>query len=336
MATRDRWGPFAARARHLPPDTLAILDARVARLHPSVRRALPGALLVAGGEGLKRLAQVERILQAARAVPPQGTLLAVGGGTVGDVAAVAAHLHRRGVRLILVPTTLLAAVDSSLGGKGAVNVGGVKNAAGVFHEPAEVWICPELFATLTPAQRREGWIEAFKMAACLDAALWRAWCARPPPLRILILESRRLKREVCERDPRDEGERAVLNFGHTFGHALEAASGHRLPHGAAVRLGIACALDVGRALGVTPEALAREVEAEVESLGEGPLRAELARWLAGARTERVRRLLAADKKTRHGQLQLVLLAALGVARLRPVGERVWVPLLAKWRAGARP
>ncbi|HUB05994.1 MAG TPA: 3-dehydroquinate synthase, partial [Myxococcales bacterium] len=95
MATRDRWGPFGARARGLPRDTLAIVDARVARLHPGVRRALPGALLVAGGEGLKRLAEVERILQAARAVPRHGTLLAVGGGTVGDVAAVAAHLHRR-------------------------------------------------------------------------------------------------------------------------------------------------------------------------------------------------------------------------------------------------
>ncbi|MHB8418088.1 MAG: 3-dehydroquinate synthase [Myxococcales bacterium] len=339
MITRDRWGSFPELARGLPAEAFAIVDARLADLHPAVPRALRGvgSLRVEPGERAKSFAQLERLLFAARGLSRHGTMLAVGGGTLGDLATVAAHLHKRGVRLVLVPTTLLGAVDSSLGGKGALNLGAVKNAVGVFHEPYEVWICLELFATLGKAQVWEGWVEALKMAACLDRALWRSARERPLSLRRIIAEGRRLKRAICERDPTDLGERQLLNFGHSFGHALEALSGHRLSHGAAVRLGTVCALDVGRALGVTPAKVAAEIQAGFEPLGHRPIRVELARWLRGVSVPRLRGLLLADKKVgADGKLRMVLLSGLAAPRLQSVEGAAWAPLLPAWRGGRAP
>ncbi len=336
MITRDRWGSFSQLARGLPAEVFAIVDACVARLHPAVPLALRRVrwLPIQAGERAKRFAEVERLLEAAHGLSREGTLLAVGGGTVGDLATVAAHLHRRGVRLVLVPSTLLAAVDSSLGGKGAVNVSGAKNAAGVFHEPAEAWICPELFETLGLPQLRDGFVEALKMAACLDPVLWRSARARHLSTRRIVREGRRLKRAICERDPLDRGERRLLNFGHSFGHALEALSRHRLAHGAAVRLGVVCALDVGRALGVTPDEVAAEVQAGFEPLGDEPIRVELARWLRRTTARELRTLLSADKKTgADGALRMVLLAGVGAPLVRPVATSVWSSLLPAWRGG---
>jgi predicted secreted protein len=209
----------------------------------------------------------------------------MGGGTVGDLGTVVAHLLKRGVRLIQVPTTLLAAVDSSLGGKGALHVEShgtaLKNAVGVFHYAEECWICPELFATLSARQRREGAVEGWKMAVCLDTRRWRRWTRRRPSLRELIRESRAMKAAVCSEDPYERvGRRSLLNFGHTFGHVLESLSHFRLSHGDAVGPGILCALDVGRAVGATPDAVASDVERafleEVGTFGRGRLAALLA------------------------------------------------------------
>jgi 3-dehydroquinate synthase len=333
--------------RGLPEGALVVLDARVARLHPGVRPALerraPRAVVaVPGGESAKSFRVLERILVAGAELPRAGAVVAVGGGTIGDVATVAAHLLKRGVRLHQVPTTVLAAVDSSLGGKGAVDVavGGrtVKNLAGVFHAAEACWLCPEFFTTLTPAQRREGAIEAWKMAVCLDADRYRAWARRPPPLPRLVREARALKEAVVGADPYERsGLRRVLNFGHTFGHVLESLSGFGLAHGEAVGLGMLCALDVGRALGVTPEAVAAEVEGTLHGRAEVRERRELARLLARARAPEVEKLLAADKKAgAGGELQMVLLAAPGEAPVRPVAHAVWRGLLPAWREGRRP
>ncbi len=140
---------------------LVIADARVLRLHGSRGLALkqPNVTLVplTAGEGAKSLATLERLTKRALALPRKLTVLAIGGGTIGDVATVFAHTFKRGVgRLVHVPTTLLAAVDSSVGGKGAVNVAGAKNVLGVFHAADEAWLCRELFTTLTERSGARG------------------------------------------------------------------------------------------------------------------------------------------------------------------------------------
>ena len=133
--SNDSWGRFASLA---PKGAAWIVDAKVAKLHPAVLRSIRAPLLVelvTAGEALKSVGALERLAPKLVGLPRGGTLVAVGGGTVGDFATVAAHLVKRGVELIHVPSTLLAAVDSSVGGKGALNVGEVKNALGVFHIP---------------------------------------------------------------------------------------------------------------------------------------------------------------------------------------------------------
>lgn len=316
--SKDRWGSFAALAATVKPGAVWLVDARVARLHPAVRRSIRGArrvVEVTAGEALKSTRALEQFAPQLLTLPRGGTLVAVGGGTVGDFATVAAHLVKRGVELIHVPTTLLAAVDSSLGGKGALNVGKVKNALGVFHYPRSALLCPEFFGTLSTAQQREGAAEALKMAVCLDAATWQRWARRAPSTVEQVKAARRLKARVCSRDPYEQtGERTVLNFGHTFGHVIESLSGFEVRHGEAVALGMLCALDVGRALGVTPAKVARQVE-EVLAEQTGATRQRLASVLDGSSARDVEALLGADKKSRGGGLKMVLLARPGKARL---------------------
>ncbi len=321
-SSKDAWGKFAALA---PEDAAWIVDARVAKLHPSVLKSIRNPVhveRVTAGEALKSTAALEKIAPKLMGLKRGGTLVAVGGGTVGDFAAVVAHLVKRGVELVQVPTTLLAAVDSSVGGKGALNVGAVKNALGVFHYASRALVCPEFFETLSPAQHREGIAEALKMAVCLDARVWRKWVRGAPSVEELVKTSRRLKDGVCAEDPYEQsGRRSVLNFGHTFGHVIESLSQFRVRHGEAVALGMLCALDVGRAVGVTPRALAFEVE-EVLAQRAGATRRRLAAVLERHSVEDVEALLAADKKNVGKGLRMVLLEKPGVARV------VEVP---KWR-----
>jgi 3-dehydroquinate synthase len=338
----DRFGPFSRFAGALRADCFVLADARVAALHPPVARLLRhrDSLAIRGGEGSKSLAVLERVLTRARALSRDGTFVCIGGGSIGDLGTVAAHLLKRGVRLVHVPTTLLAAVDSSLGGKGALNLAGAKNLAGVFHFADEVWICTDFFATLSEAQHRDGRIEAFKMAVTLSPDRSGVWRHQDPPLSRLIREARALKAAVCARDPYERlGQREVLNFGHTLGHTLEALNAPAISHGAAVRLGIACALDVGRALGATPEDLARDVEARIEALGAAKvphLRRDLARALSPHPTEAMFELFRVDKKARAGEIRMVLLQSWGRANVRPVPTTLLRRLTRAWREGRRP
>jgi 3-dehydroquinate synthase len=340
-APEDRWGPFDQLCRTLPSGAFVVADARVLRLHPGVARALArraplGLLALKAGEGAKSFRSLEKLLKGMAALPRNGTLVAVGGGTVGDLATVAAHLHRRGTNLLHVPTTVLAAVDSSLGGKGALNLDGAKNGVGVFHSAAACWLCPELFQTLSASQRREGRVEAWKMALTLSAERWEAWAAAPPPDEAAIREGRALKSAVCADDPYERhGKRQVLNFGHTFGHVLESLSGYRLRHGEAVGLGMLCALDVGRALAVTPARVAREVEEVLLQRAEVQGRDALARWMGPL--PKVRKLLAADKKAeRPGEVRMVLLERPGMTRAVAVPAEAWSLLHRAWKSGRRP
>lgn len=344
---RDHWGSFAKLSARLPEQSLVVVDRRVARLHPqlmqSLRARAPQAVVVlAGGERAKTFTALEQILVRGLALPRSGTLLAVGGGTIGDVSTVAAHLIKRGVKLIQVPTTLLAAVDSSLGGKGAVDLTFkgrvVKNPAGVFHYADEAWICPELFSTLTAAQHREGALEAWKMVVSLDAKRFGAYRREPPPLERLVRDARQLKAAVCEADPYElQGLRRVLNFGHTFGHVLESLSDFKLAHGDAVGLGMLCALDAGRALGVTSGPVAADIEAALHA-GPGVLgRKRMQQVLRGASERELTSLLAADKKAGSaGELRMILVAKPGSWTLETVTAQTWKPLCRAWAEGRRP
>ena len=331
-------------SRSLPRDAVVVLDARVDMLHPNIRRRIlerkPSALVaVEAGERSKSFRVLEQVVAASWAVSRGGTLVAIGGGTVGDVCTVAAHLVKRGVALIHVPTTALAAIDSSVGGKGAIHAQhagrAVKNAAGVFHYPVETWLCQELWDTLSLGQLREGALEAWKMAACLSAGTWRRYRAHRPSLVQMVREARSLKSAICEEDPYEQsGERHLLNFGHTFGHVLESVSRFRLSHGDAVGLGMRCALDVGRALGVTPQAVGKEVEEGLDE-GAGALsRSVLGHWARRQSAADVAPLLRADKKRASaGELRMVLLERLGAARTVNVPSRVWRPLWRRWAQG---
>lgn len=333
-AARERVGSFRTLVKTLPRDAVVFADARVLRLHPTAARALSGHRLVrlVAGEGLKSLSSVERLAIALRDVPRGARFVALGGGTVGDLVTVLAHLHKRGVALTHVPTTLLAAADSSVGGKGAVNVGGVKNALGVFHAPDETWLCPAFFETLSESQRREGRLEAWKMVTTLDGATFRRWVRATPTDEALLRVSRTLKEAVVRSDPYERrGVRAVLNFGHTFGHVIESLTGHRVRHGDAVGLGMLCALDVGVALGVTPPGVARMVEAALPVMPKA--RARLGAVVRSAAPSRVARLLASDKKRTGTALTMVLLELPGRWRLVEVPERVWRTQWGRWARG---
>ncbi len=298
---RDAYGRFeAVLARLAPGPVLAIADERVLRLHPHVGKALAArgvkVLPLRAGEGAKSLRVVERITEQSVGLSRSLTLLAIGGGTIGDVATVFAHTFKRGVkRFIQVPTTLLAAVDSSVGGKGAVNVAGTKNVLGVFHAAEEAWLCAELFETLSEAQRREGRIEAWKMVVTLDARTFAKWSKRPPDDEALIRVSRELKHSLVVKDPYEtKGLRVALNFGHTMGHVIESLSDYRVRHGEAVGLGMLYALDEGVRRGVTSPALRAQLEAVLPLPPKA--RAQLTRWTAAKYSKQTQRLLEADKK----------------------------------------
>ncbi|MDY7231622.1 3-dehydroquinate synthase [Hyalangium rubrum] len=343
----DHWGTFTKLSKRLPEGSVAVVDRTVARLHPGLIPALearnPRAILqLVGGERAKNFETLQKVLAGGLTLPRSGTLVAVGGGTIGDVATVAAHLLKRGVRLVQVPTTLLAAVDSSLGGKGAVDMSVrgavVKNPVGVFHYADETWICPELYTSLSEVQLREGAIEAWKMAVCLDGDLFRRYSRKPPPLQRLVKDARRLKENVCAQDPYEQtGLRRVLNFGHTFGHVLEGLSRFKLSHGDAVGLGMLCALDVGRLLGVTPQDVAIQVE-EALNRGLGILgRDRIAALCKRAALKDVTTLLAADKKAgKAGELRMVLLSAIGAFDIKDVTENDWRTLWPAWTRGILP
>ncbi|MFP2925431.1 3-dehydroquinate synthase family protein [Pyxidicoccus sp. 3LG] len=343
----DRWGAFSKLAASLPEGSVAVVDRTVAKLHPTLVSTLearePRAIVqLTGGESAKTFAALEKVLAAGLSLPRSGTLLAVGGGTVGDVSTVAAHLLKRGVRLVQVPTTLLAAVDSSLGGKGAVDltVRGrvVKNPAGVFHYAEEGWLCPEFFSTLSPTQVREGSLEAWKMVISLDSTIFRRYVRTPPKLDKLVKDARALKERVCTQDPYEhQGLRRVLNFGHTFGHVLESVSRFKLSHGDAVGLGMLLALDVGRHLGVTPEPVAAQAEAALAN-GPGVLgRERVAALTRKAPLKDIVALLDADKKAgAKGELRMVLLTAIGSTEVRDVAQDTWRELWPAWTKGTRP
>jgi shikimate kinase / 3-dehydroquinate synthase len=298
--------------------------------------------IVPPGEQHKQLATVERALatMVEAGADRDAVVVGHGGGVVTDMAGLAAALLLRGVRWVTLPTTLLSMVDASVGGKTGVDLGPAKNAVGAFHQPSAVVVDVTHVATETDRAFISGLAEVVKSAALGDAALFEhleasvdALRSRDPE-RVLDIAHRSVavKAAVVARDERESGDRALLNLGHTVGHALEAHGGYaRLTHGEAVSLGMVAALRIGVALGVTDRALARRVVALLAGLG---LPTDLdAQPLAEALP-----LVALDKKRRGGSVRFVLLDDLGHALLRPIAPADLPGLLgvANFAAGNQP
>jgi len=292
-----------------------------ARLSVGLRAARISAevLLMNDREEAKRLMTVERLAEKllARGADRGALLVAFGGGVVGDVTGFLAASYMRGVDYIQVPTTLVAQVDSAIGGKAGVNLRGGKNLLGAFHHPLAVLADVRALDTLPAREYRAGLYEVVKCAVLGDSALFRflernmpAVLARQPrALRTALAHALRVKARIVGRDVHERGERRLLNLGHTFGHAFETLSGYLgLRHGEAVGWGIVAATQLSHRLGLLPERDARRILRVVASVGRLPP-------LPSAKPERVHAQLFADKKKAGKQLRFVLPRRIGRAEV---------------------
>ena len=297
-------GCLAELPRFLEGQAVAVVDEAVPAM-PELD--LPGVrqLRIAGGEGAKTLAGVERLLAEfeRHRLGRDGTVVAVGGGTIGDLAGFAASIWLRGVALVQVPTTLLAMVDSSIGGKTGVNTGGAKNAVGSFWQPRAVLADTRYLAGLPPEQLAGGQAEVVKYAMTLDPGL-----AELADLEAVIERCAACKARVVAADEREQGPREVLNYGHTIGHAIEAASGYSVHHGRAVAWGMRAAVRISARLGLCETSL---VEAQDRLLGRHGLPGDR----PDLTLEEIMSATAGDKKARQGRLRWVLLRGMGRAEI---------------------
>ena len=246
------------------------------------------------------------------------TLIALGGGVIGDLAGFAAATYQRGVPFVQIPTTLLAQVDSSVGGKTAINHPLGKNMIGAFHQPQAVVADMQTLETLPERELRSGLAEVIKHGLIRDAAFFswieahvdRLLARDPEALEHAVVRSIAIKADIVGEDEREHGLRALLNFGHTFGHAIETGLGYGAwLHGEAVAAGMVMAADLSRQLGYLSEA----DSARILSLFE---RAGLPTAVRGISPARMRQLMRLDKKAKDGRVHFVLLERLGAALLR--------------------
>ncbi|MDP1528511.1 MAG: 3-dehydroquinate synthase [Rhodoferax sp.] len=327
---RDLMPELAVRIAALAQGrTVIITDETVAALHaPAVLAVLETAgvrarlLTVPPGESSKSFAELERVIDRLLAfgLDRRDLIVALGGGVVGDLAGLAAALYMRGIDFVQVPTTLLAQVDSSVGGKTAIDTPHGKNLVGAFHQPRLVVADIDLLATLPPRQLRSGWAEVLKHGLICDAAFFD-WLAAegaagavgdPAALTRAVVRSVEIKSAIVGEDEKEAGRRALLNLGHTFGHAIEAELGfdeERITHGEAVALGCALAFRFSAFTGVCVTTEADRVGAVIAAAGL-PVRLEAVGTLSGAALlER----MAGDKKAEGGRLTLILARAIGDA-----------------------
>ena len=297
-----------------------VADAGALAMHPDAVAAGVPRLDLPGGEGCKTFAGLEQVLRAlAQArIPRDGEIVVLGGGAVCDLGSLAASLYLRGVAHVLVPTTLLAMLDASVGGKTAINLPEGKNLVGTFWPAREVVIDVGFVATQDETGFRSGLGEALKIAVGLDAELFALLqqqhalvMAREQAVLQRVIElALRTKQAIVARDPRERGERKLLNLGHTLGHALEAHSGFTLPHGLAVARGILWVTERAQAQGVLPAGDAAAIRSLLAVYGFTawplPPAAELAPFLA------------VDKKGGD----LVLPTAIGASRIVAGAQRL--------------
>jgi 3-dehydroquinate synthase len=335
-------------------DVLPSLGARIAALRPGARAAIvtdrnvakhwlekalaslsqagveASHIIVEEGEGSKTYAGLERVSEAliSAKIERNDLVIALGGGVVGDLAGFAAAILRRGVDFVQLPTSLLAQVDSSVGGKTGINSPQGKNLLGAFHQPVLVIADTAVLDTLSPRQFRAGYAEVAKYGLLGDEAFF-TWLesnyadifAGGPAREHAIATSCRAKAAIVARDERETGERALLNLGHTFGHALEAATGFsdRLFHGEGVAIGMVLASEFSAELGMIGQSDARRVKTHLAEVGLPTHLQDIAGFAQEglADADALMTLMAQDKKVRRGRLTFILLGAIGRAVIAP-------------------
>jgi len=306
-----------------PTSVLVVSDTVVAPLYGDlVRRACErvaptGLCTIADGESAKSLqtaAQVVDALVQARA-DRGSVVLALGGGVVGDIAGFAASVFMRGVRVVQVPTTLLAQVDSSVGGKTGVNHASSKNLIGTFHQPSVVVSDTSVLRTLPPRELSAGLAEVLKHGLLADVEYFERTVRDMPALLELdeqalaaaIARSCQIKARIVGRDERESGERALLNLGHTFAHAIEALTGFdRWLHGEAVGCGLCLAGDLSSRLGLIGSA-------EVERIAHAVALARLPARIEGLSRDAAIQAMRGDKKAHAGAIRFIVLEKVGRA-----------------------
>ena len=324
-----------------------VTDANVAPYHLAPLEASlkatgrhAGTEVLAPGEATKSFASLSRLCERLleMALERGDLVVALGGGVIGDLAGLAASLVRRGIRLVQMPTTLLAQVDSSVGGKTGINTPQGKNLVGTFHQPSLVLADTDSLATLPARQLRAGYVEAAKYGLIADASYFgwleqnvSAVLAREPAaLTHAIAVAVRGKADIVARDDTETGDRMLLNLGHTFGHALEAWAGFsgRLLHGEAIAIGIGLAFRLSEQLGLVGNNSVARVETHFASIG-------LPTRIADIPGEPVPdaamllKIMGQDKKVRGGALTLILARGIGEAFItRDVAAKTVLDFLA--------
>ena len=321
-----------------PRRAIIVTNPVVAQHHLSrLQGALSGAavnndvIVVPDGEAHKDWATLYAIhtrlleLNAERST----VLIALGGGVVGDLAGFAAATYQRGIPLVQVPTTLLAQVDSSVGGKTAVNHPLGKNMIGAFYQPRAVISDTATLSTLPDREYRAGIAEVIKCGAVRDLALFewleanmeRLVARDPEAIMHAVIESCRIKAEIVAADERETGERALLNLGHTFGHALEAATGFsdRLFHGEGVAVGMVLAAEFSAQLGMVGEQDAARITHHLAEVGLPTHLQDIAGFAQEGLgdADALMALMAQDKKVKRGKLTFILLQSVGRAVIAP-------------------
>lgn len=293
----------------------------------NTRRFVPDGvdcIVLPSGELAKKWKSIEAIVSEALrlSLARDGRFIAVGGGVICDMTAFAASIYMRGCAVSLVPTTLLAMVDASLGGKTAIDMLGSKNLVGTFYPADDIFLFADAMKTLPDAEYRNGLGEVLKHALLSESPNLLHFLQDkreqimerdPKILEHMIWESLEVKRSIIERDPTEQlGIRDCLNLGHTFAHALESI-GHmsRWSHGEAVAWGVVRALDAGLDIRVTPESLAKTYKALFDSYG-------FHTDLQVADTDAFLKALSSDKKRRNSQIRFILMEDQGKPRLQPL------------------
>jgi 3-dehydroquinate synthase len=320
-------------AQFLPPkagQVFAISTADVwrhqgARLERGLAGVAHDVLFLPGGEDQKRLAHVERLAEelVRRAADRSSVIIAFGGGIVTDMAGFLAAIFMRGIPVVHIPTTLLAQVDAAIGGKTGVNLAIGKNLIGSFHQPLAVLIDPDVLETLPDREYRAGLYEILKAGVIRSEPLFRflaehsagVVARRPEAVDHIIAESVRIKAEVVSADEREGGLRRILNFGHTFGHALEAETGYtRFLHGEAVAFGMRAAVYLAQMTGYLSAEDSVDILEAIARYGPIPP-------LAGIPAAGLLARLSSDKKTIQGRVHFVLPRRIGeVQVVSGIGE----------------
>ena len=331
-------------------DVIASLGERIAKLRPGARTAIVtdrtvaktwlkraeevldqagiahASVIVGEGESSKSYAGLEQVCEAliAAKIERNDLVIALGGGVIGDLAGFSASLLRRGVDFVQVPTSLLAQVDSSVGGKTGINSPQGKNLIGTFHQPVLVLADTAILDTLSPRQFRAGYAEVAKYGALGDEAFF-AWLeanhgelfSGGAAREHAVATSCRAKAAIVARDERETGDRALLNLGHTFGHALEAATGFsdRLFHGEGVAIGMVLAAEFSAERGMMPAIDAQRLAKHLAEVGLPTRLQDIAGFTQEglADADRLMALMAQDKKVKRGELTFILMEGIGRA-----------------------